>query len=128
MPYEINIDEKNEIINVRLWGLATRGDHITARNEAAKLCNNRKFKKLLINLIDLKTGKGISTMGCYRFGESLTQGILPTDIQIAHVMPSDEEANRAVELTVSVAQNRGGMVKDFATPGQARTWLLSQPI
>jgi len=125
MPYEINIDEKNEIINVRVWGSAARGDHLTARNEAAKLCGKWDFKRLLIDLKDLKTGKGISTMGCYRFGESLTKGILPLDIRIAHVMPSDEEAYRAVELATSVAQNRGGMVRDFNTPVQAKKWLLS---
>jgi hypothetical protein len=123
MPYEVNVDEKNEIINVRVWGPAARGDHLTARNEAAKLCDKWNYKKLLIDLKDLKTGKGISTMGCYRFGESLTKGILPLDIRIAHVMPGDKEAHKAVELTTSIAQSRGGMVREFKTPAQAKKWL-----
>ena len=127
MPYEVEVDEENAIVVVRVWGSATRGDHLAARNEAAKLCDKFKLKKLMIDLQDLKTGKGISMIGCFRFGESLTQGLLPNDIRIAHVMPADKKAYQAVEFAATVAQNRGGAVKDFATSSDAKQWLVTEP-
>ncbi|MCP4581581.1 MAG: hypothetical protein GY839_08160 [candidate division Zixibacteria bacterium] len=125
MPFKVAVDEENEIVQIRIWGLATRNDHLAARSEAAKLCDQRRFRKLLIDLEYLKIRKGISMMGCYRFGESLTQGILPIDIRIAHVMPGDPDARRAALFTTTVAKNRSGAIREFDTSTQAREWLLS---
>jgi len=127
MPYEVTVDETNEIILVRVWGFATNNDHLNARSEAAKMCDERQFKNLLIDLRDLKTGKGVTLMSSFRFGETLIKGALPADTRIAHVMPSDEDAHRAALYATTVAQKQGGAVKDFDTLEEARQWLLSEP-
>ncbi len=127
MPYEVAVDEVNKIILVRVWGYATNNDHLNARSEAAKLCDKHQCKNLLIDLKDLKTGKGVTLISSFRFGETLIKGVLPLDTRIAHVMPIDPDAHRAVLYAMTVAQKQGGAVKDFDTPEEARQWLLSEP-
>jgi len=125
MPYEVTVDEMNEIILVRVWGFATHNDHLNARSEAAKLCDKHQFKKLLIDLKDLKTGKNVTMMSSFRFGETLIKGVLPVDTMIAHVMPSDSDAHRAVLYATAVAHNQGGTIKEFTAQAEAKKWLLS---
>jgi len=126
MPYEVTADEANKIILVRVWGFATNNDHLNARSEAAKLCGKHQCNNLLIDLKDLKTGKGVTLMSSFRFGETLIKGALPFDTRIAHVMPNDPDAHRAALYATTVAQKQGGAVKDFDTPEEARQWLLSE--
>ncbi|MCP4581584.1 MAG: hypothetical protein GY839_08175 [candidate division Zixibacteria bacterium] len=127
MPYEVTVDEVNEIILVRVWDFATHNDHLNARSAAAKMCDKRQFKNLLIDLKDLKTGKGVTMMSSFRFGETLTKEVLPVDTRIAHVMPSDSDAHRAVLYATNAAKKQGGAVKDFDTLEEACQWLLSEP-
>lgn len=125
MPYEVAVDEDHKIVTVRLWGIVLSGEHRAARREAARLCVEREFRRLLVDLRDIKPQRTSSTMRCFDFGESLVQGAVPKGTFIAHVMPTDPASFRDVHFTVNVAKNRGGFVEEFTTLAEASQWLLS---
>jgi len=127
MPYELTIDEDNETIQVRLWDFLTSDEHRAARRNAVQLCVEHQFRRLLIDLRDLKTQNVSTTGSCYDFGESLTEGAVPQGTFLAHVMPIDATARRDVQFTLTVAKNRGGSVEGFTTAEEASRWLLSHP-
>jgi hypothetical protein len=125
MPYEVTADEDHETIMVRLWDSLTPAEHRVARCQAAALCTERQFQKMLVDLRDLSTKDFSTTMTCYDFGETLARGAVPRGTWLAHVMPTDATAHRDVHFTLSVAKNRGGLIEEFTTVADAAEWLQS---
>ncbi|MBN2381445.1 hypothetical protein JXQ70_01050 [bacterium] len=126
MPYLVSIDEKNEIILVRVWGRAPKEDHFIARDEAATLLKGKKYTKLLVDLSDLLSSGIVTTLGCFDFGTNLLTK-LPPHIKIAHVLPHDPDSARDVKFLSAVAANRGGITAEFNTLEEAQNWLIHTP-
>ena len=126
MPYDVTMDEAAAIVLVRVRGEATDEEHRNARKEAARLCQSQGYRKLLVDLRDLKTREVVSTAGLYEFGASYEKDGVPADTRIAHVFPREKTAREDVGFTTTVALNRGVLIGEFDTVEEARNWLLGK--
>jgi hypothetical protein len=123
MAYDVAADEREAIVRVSVRGPATREEHRAARREAAQLCRERGWPRMLVDLRELETAGVVSTTGCYDFGRSYREDNLPTQCCIAHVLPAGRRAREDVEFTATVAVNRGITIRDFTDIESARQWL-----
>ena len=128
MPFEINIDDANRIIEVVAHGSASLEEHKQARIEAAMLLRHHGYKSLLVDLQELHTKGSATTMTCFDFGTTYLNDGIPVDCLIAHVIPADTSASKDVEFVSTVASNRGGIIQEFDTLEQSRQWLTSTSI
>ncbi|MBD3237908.1 MAG: hypothetical protein GF330_14510 [Candidatus Eisenbacteria bacterium] len=123
MPYEVTADERAAIVRVRVWGSASRQEHLAARREAALLCQARGYLRILVDLRELQTAGEVSTSGCFRFGTSFREDGVPTACRIATLLPHDAQARRDTEFATQVGTNRGVLTRCFEDVADAEAWL-----
>jgi hypothetical protein len=119
--WKVTFDEEAGSVVVRVAGKAAHADHEAAREEAVRLCREKKCPRLLVDLRDLTTTRS-STLDCYSFGESLAK--TQPSLRIAHVLPTDARSANDVRFTSNVAANRGKLTGEFNSIEEARQWLL----
>ncbi|MBN1392676.1 MAG: hypothetical protein JW947_07720 [Sedimentisphaerales bacterium] len=128
MPYKVSYDEKDNIVLVKVSGKPIREEHISAQNEAFRLCRENNCQSMLVDLLDLNT-ENSSTMDCYNFGEILAAADLFPLTRIAHVLPKDDRKSiEDVKFAVTVAANRGRIIEVFNSLEKAKEWLLGSPV
>lgn len=121
MPYEVLFEEKERYVLVTMRGRASVQDHYGARDEALRLCREHGVSRLLIDARELDT-EGLSTAGCYAFGEALARET--PFVRLAHVLPPGGRARKDVQFTATVEHNRGRPSEVFDTLEEALRWLL----
>ena len=121
--HKVSFDEDAGIVLVRIVGSAIHEEHCAARDEAVRLCQDKRCSKLLVDLRELATERS-STMSCFSFGESLAG--VPLRLRIAHVLPADAGSAKDVKFTSAVEANRGQLTGEFNTVEEARQWLLQE--
>jgi hypothetical protein len=126
MAYEIRIDRERKIVEVVVSGAATHEEHMAARAATGKVLCESGYRRLLVDLRELLTEGVISTLACYEFGASYTQGGIPPDCKIAHVLPFDPVALQDVHFTTTVGINRGNLIREFSEVEEARGWLAGK--
>jgi hypothetical protein len=127
MPYKVSYDKQNNVVLVYVSGRVTHEEHLSARNDAFRLCKENKCSSMLVDLLHLNTEKS-SVTGCFEFGESLARGDILPATRIAHVLPTDPKSIEDVKFTTTVAANRGRITALFETLEQAMQWLLTSPV
>ena len=121
MPYVVSVDETDEIVNVRVFGSAAHDDHLSARDDAFRVCQERHCSRLLVYLSELNTAQS-NLMDCYDFGKSLVRA--PQGLRVAHINPRDIKSREHVMFTALVAANLGVNGKHFEKRDEARAWLI----
>jgi len=122
MAYRVFIDEGGAMVSVSVSGRAEKTEHLAARDEALRLCQEGGCLRLLVNLSDLDT-EGISITNCFEFGESLAR-VTPR-VVVANILPKNGKSRQDVLFTSTVASNRGLTSREFDTVEEAKSWLLS---
>jgi hypothetical protein len=126
MPYEIVIDEENEIVVAYLWRKAIYDECHTSRENTIQSCVNEGYKRLPVDLRDVD-GEGIvTTMGAVRFGELLAKDNGLRGVRIVHLLPVQHAAEDSVRFLSNVAAGRCIVMNTFATQGEARKWLFEK--
>ena len=119
----VSFDQQNGIVKIQISGESTKEDHYAARDEALRMCQEKRCSKLLVDLRKLNT-KRFSVIGCFSFGESVS--MKSPDVQIAHVLPKDTKSREDVKFTSTVEANRGKSTGEFETIEEAKNWLLQR--
>lgn len=122
MSFRVAFNEKTGIITVKIYGAASKREHLTARDKALRLCKSKQCSKVLVDLRKLTT-MSLSTMGCFEFGKFVAQTV--PIVQIAHVLPDDIASQKDVIFTSMVESNRGKITREFGSLKKARHWLIS---
>ncbi len=123
MGFEISIDDRHGIAEIRLARQMSYDEHLAARQELLELCRARKLRKILIDARDL-CGKPPSTMELFDFGASWAKlGLETPALLVVGVLPRDTAARNWWEFGETVATNRGFVTRTFDHLEQARAWL-----
>jgi len=123
MPYEVFYDEKDKIVMLRASGKVLQQEHDDAHRQAFQLAGEKKSLMIFVDLQDIDTSK-TSTQECFNFGQFLAEKNIDRATRIAVVMPKDLDSGEDVNFVTSVATNRGRNIRQFATPEEAKNWLL----
>jgi len=126
MAYEITIDRERKIVEVVVRGAVTHEEHMAARAATGKVLCENGYTRLLVDLRELLTQGVISTITCYDFGASYTQGGISPDCKIAHVLPLDRSALQDVHFITTVGINRGNLIREFSEVEEAKGWLAGK--
>lgn len=124
MPYEVSSDQDNKMVIARVSGPVTREEHRAAREEALKLCSDLGFKRLLVDLHDLKTENIVTSESAFSFGKDTARDERTKEICIAHVMPKEVLARLDVQYAASSSEIHGKAIGEFGTFVEAKEWLL----
>jgi hypothetical protein len=124
MPYQVTYDDQEAIVRVTVQGSIGHNAHRAARAEAVRLCREHECRRLMVDLRDMTCSPEASTLSCFDFGSGYQSAGLPAGTRISHVMPQDPQAFERVDLTTTVALNRGVAIHNFSTLQEAEDWLL----
>lgn len=122
MGYEISIDDRHGIAEIRFARQMSHSEHLMARDELLEICRVRKFRKILVDARGL-TGTPPSTAELFDFGAAWAKLGRRTAILLVGVLPQDAATQRWWELGETVATNHGFMTRAFDDIDQARAWL-----
>ena len=123
IPYEIEIDNDNQIVVARILGRATREEHGLAREEATQFCCGNGFKRALVDLRDLDTAGVFTPESIFEFGGLLAGDERLKDVQIAQVLPTEISTRVDIDFSASIAEIKGKAIGRFTTVEQAKRWL-----
>jgi hypothetical protein len=123
MAYQVSFDALEHMVVAQVWNTVSREELIAISPVASVLCRQTSCKKYLINLRDAVVPAISSTICCLDFGESIAGTNLPSGIQIALVLPADDNSAEDILFAMDVAMNRGRALVAFATQTEARNWL-----
>ncbi len=123
MPFDVSFDAEMRIVTVRVYGSATREDHYAALRQSQQLCAQHGCRGVLVDLRELDAS-GVTTLGCFSFGESMATSKESRGIRFANVLPEEVQSARNINFVSTVASNRGALTQEFTTIEDAKTWLL----
>ncbi|UCG51509.1 MAG: hypothetical protein JSW58_15195 [Candidatus Latescibacterota bacterium] len=121
MPYEIRVIDDEEIVSVRLSGRVEVAEHVDARRDTLRLCEEKETIKILVDLVDLTSS--MATFEAYDFGSTFGTDGATVPIIMAVVLPRDPRVRKDVQFIITVARNRGSQVDEFDDEDKAREWL-----
>ena len=122
MGYEISIDDRHGIVEIRLSGAVPHGNHLEAREALLELCRVRNLHKILVDARELVL-RHPSVMDLFDFGTSWPEKARGRFLLLAGVFPSDPATREQVTFGDTVAANRGFVSRAFNDIEEARAWL-----
>jgi hypothetical protein len=122
MKYEISLNDKYEIVEIRFVEPMSHSEHVKARDELLEICRVRKIHKILVDARKL-TDNPPSTMELFDFGASWAELAKREPILLAGVLPQDAATRKWWEFGETVAVTRGLITRAFDDIDQATTWL-----
>jgi hypothetical protein len=123
MPYRVIVNEGEGIVYVNVSGQLTQSERIASFYESLRICKSKGCFAILVNLTDLDVAL-CSAADAAALGQHIadTSPRIPT----ALVLPMDPTSKVDVTYTMLVAENRGGMIRQFDTVEAAKKWLFDQ--
>lgn len=119
MPYEVEVDERNQILILRFKGSSGLTDHVAAREEGARRMRELGFTRVLVDFRDAVNE--MSSLERFEFGKSLKDIELPPGHRMAVAVRDDDVGT---EMVVAVAQTKKVGIRAFISIDEARAWLL----
>lgn len=125
MGYEISIDDRQGIVEIRLLEAVPHSEHVKARDELLEICRVRNIHRILVDARGLVTRDRPSTMELFDFGVSWSDLARRTPVVLAGVLPRDAATRERLLFGETVATNRGFVSLAFDDIEKAREWLLN---
>ena len=122
MGYEIRVDERREIVEIRLFQEMAGSAHLRAKGEVLERCRACGIRKILVDAADL-TGRPPTTMDLFEFGAGWADIAKQGAVVLAGVPPTDAGARGWWKFGETVAINRGLVTRAFDKVENARAWL-----
>jgi len=123
MPYGILTNEEDGIVVVRVWGNASREEHLSARKSVVDVFKSGGYKRLVVDLSDVDT-QGITTPErCREIGRYLAGEEVFKDVRMAHVLPKNFLSSLDIQFVGATAAIRGKSIGEFATLEEAKEWV-----
>ena len=123
MPYRITVNEGEGIVCVNVSGQLQQSERIASFYESLRLCQSKGCFAILVNLTDLDVAL-CSAADAAALGQHIADK--SPRIPTALVLPVDPTSKVDVTYTMLVAENRGGMIRQFDNVEAATKWLLDQ--
>jgi hypothetical protein len=123
MSYELRVDDRDGIVEIRFFGPAQHSEHLNARDELLDICHERRFHKVLVDVRDLEFKGEPSAMGLFEFGASWPDLRKGMTVLLAGVLPRNVQTKTAHVFGNAAALNRGFFTQGFEDPDEARLWL-----
>lgn len=121
MGYEIGIDERRGIAEIRLFREMAHSAHLRARRELLESCRTRGIRKILVDAADLTATP--TAMDLFEFGAGWSDIAKGGALTVAGIAPRDAGAREQWRFGETVAMNRGLVTRAFDTVENARAWL-----
>jgi hypothetical protein len=122
MKYEISIDDRHGIVEIRFVEQMPYSEHVKARDELLEICRARKMHKILVDAHGL-VGIPATTIELFDFGVSWAELVQQTPTLLAGVLPLDAATRKWWKFGENVAVNRGVVTRSFDDIDEARAWL-----
>ncbi len=123
MSYELRVDDRDGIVEIRFFGRARHSEHLSARDELLDICHERRFHKVLVDVRDLEMQGEPSTVELFEFGASWPDLRKGMPVLLAGVLPRGTKSKAAHVFGDTVRLNRGFFTQGFDDPDEARMWL-----
>jgi hypothetical protein len=123
MSYELRVDDRDGIVEIRFFGRVRHSEHLSARDELLDICHERRFHKVLVDVRDLEMQGEPSTTELFEFGASWPDLRKGMSVLLAGVLPRGPKSKTAHVFSSSVPLNRGFFTQGFDDPDDARMWL-----
>ena len=94
MPYEIHLEEDQQLVVLRIFGESAISVHDAARRDVGQICRKAGYRQILVDLRDAIAHNVLSMVECYEFGarhHRTGNADLPYDSVIATVLPSSPD-------------------------------------
>lgn len=125
--YEVSIDEREGILQIRLEDAVPFEEHLAARARVLELCHQHRFRRILVDASELKGPALPTTLDLFEFGSTWPALASEYSVHLAGVLPQDPQVRQWLSFGDHVATNRGFQTASFENVEQARAWLLSVP-
>ncbi len=119
--YELTIDAKRGIVELRLGAHMSVAEHHTARQELLALCRKAGIRRILVDASELLDRPMLSDL--FDFASAWPAVLLHTPVVVAGILPRDETVRRWWRFGEDAAVNRGLISHPFETREEARAWL-----
>ncbi len=119
--YEVNLDHKRGIVELRLTRDMTATEHCRARDELLALCQAAGIRRILIDAVEL--GDQPPTQQLFDFAAGWVDVLRRTPVVVAGVLPRSDSVRRWWRFGEDAAVNRGLISHPFETREEARAWL-----
>lgn len=123
MGYEISIDDRQGIVEIRLLEAVPHNEHVKARDELLEICRVRNIHRVVVDARWLVIRDRPSTMELFDFGVSWSELARRTPVVLAGVFPRDAATRERLQFGETVATNRGFVSRAFDDIEEARAWL-----
>lgn len=123
MGYELSIDDRHRIVEIRFSEKTEHSEHLKARDEILEICRVRDIHNILVDGRELIIGTCSSIMELFEFGVSWAEKARGRSLLLAGVFPKDPTTRQQVTFGDTVASNRGFVSRTFQDIEEARAWL-----
>lgn len=123
MGYELSIDDRHRIVEIRFSEKTEHSEHLKARDEILEICRIRNIHKILVDARELVIDLRPSVMELFDFGVSWAEKARGMSNLLAGVLPRDSTTRENVRFGDTVASNRGFVSRAFDDIEEAKAWL-----
>ena len=123
MPFKVSVMDEEGVVKLTFSGASDSGEHTKARERAIKLCREKEFVKVLVDMTEQESFMAGTTVELYKFGEGFANELFSKDTKLAVVNESGPK--RDLHFVVDVARKTGVAMQIFNDTSQALEWLRS---
>ena len=124
MAYEILIDEKKRILELKVSGQTDFAENNKSRQEVLNLCKEKNISKILVNMTGATVNEDFSVPELAKFGSTWKESAINFDYKFACIYPKNYTARDSIGFAATVSANNGLKIKLFNNSDEGRSWLL----
>ncbi len=127
MPWNINENKDNYILELFLHGQVDFDELVQARTQIARLCRENNYRHVLVDTSEAEVSPDTSITSLFKFGTDVLENAnMPMGTKTAVLIPCDTKSGKDWTFLKNVEANRGYIIQSFANRDKAMEWLLNK--